>query len=123
MKNIKLFVIGCIGATSLLLTSCGSNSTESNSNTIAVSSTDTECIVSSTTSTNGTIVFDVTNDGSTVTEFYFLESDGQGIVGEVEDIGPGMTRSLAVKVSPGQYVTACKPGMKGDGIRATFDVK
>ena len=39
-------------------------------------------------------------------------------MGEVENIGPGLTRELIVELAePGTYVTACKPGMNGDGIR------
>ena len=48
--------------------------------------------------------------------------DGQRIVGEVENIGPGLTRELRVSAPAGTYVTACKPGMTGDGIRADFTV-
>ena len=46
----------------------------------------------------------------------------QSIVGEVENIGPGLTRELSVTVASGAYVTACKPGMTGAGIRADFTV-
>jgi iron uptake system component EfeO len=64
----------------------------------------------------------VTNGGSKVTEFYLYGDDGKRIVGEVENIGPGITRELVLKVEPGNYITACKPGMTGDGIRAPFSV-
>ena len=44
-------------------------------------------------------------------------------MGEVENIGPGLTRQLIVEVPDGgSYTTACKPGMVGDGIRAPFTV-
>ena len=71
---------------------------------------------------NGTLTFDVKNDGSQVTEFYLLGEDGLRIVGEVENIGPQLSRELVVNAPAGSYVTACKPGMKGDGIRADFTV-
>ena len=70
----------------------------------------------------GTDLTTVTNDGSKVTEFYLLADDGLRIVGEVENIGPGLKRDLVVKAAPGKYFTACKPGMIGDGIRAPFTV-
>ncbi len=64
----------------------------------------------------------MTNEGSNPTEFY-LYIGGEEIAGEVEDIGPGLTRTLTVDdVTEGDYVTACKPGMTGDGIRADFEV-
>jgi iron uptake system component EfeO len=64
----------------------------------------------------------VTNGGNKVTEFY-LYGTGDRIMGEVENIGPGLTRQLIVEVPDGgTYTTACKPGMIGDGIRAPFNV-
>ena len=64
----------------------------------------------------------MTNGGSKVNEFYLYGQDGLRIVGEVENIGPGITRELVLKVEPGSYISACKPGMVGDGIRAPFSV-
>jgi len=64
----------------------------------------------------------VTNTGSQVTEFYLLGEDGLRIVAEVENIGPQNTAPLTVNAPAGDYVTACKPGMKGEGIRADFTV-
>ena len=64
----------------------------------------------------------MTNGGSQVTEFYLLGDDGLRIVGEVENIGPGLTRDLVLTAAPGTYFTACKPGMVGDWIRADFAV-
>ena len=64
----------------------------------------------------------MTNTGSQVTEFYLLGEDGLRIVGEVENIGPSITPRLTVNAPAGTYVTACKPGMTGEGIRADFTV-
>jgi iron uptake system component EfeO len=89
---------------------------------ISVTSTDDGCEVSAAEAPAGTLKFDVTNEGSKVTEFYLLGEDGLRIVGEVENIGPQLSRQLVVSAPEGQYVTACKPGMKGDGIRADFTV-
>ena len=70
----------------------------------------------------GKIAFSINNGGSKVTEFY-LYAEGDRIMGEVENIGPGLTRQLIVEVPDGgTYTTACKPGMVGDGIRAPFTV-
>lgn len=92
------------------------------SNSIRVTSTDDECQVATSTAETGTIVFEVTNEGDEVTEFYLYAADGIGVVAEVEDIGPGVTRELVVDAAPGEYLTACKPGMSGEGIRAPFTV-
>jgi iron uptake system component EfeO len=93
-----------------------------NPRALTVQSTDAECKLSATSAPSGTLTFAVTNGGSKVTEFYLYGEDGKRIVGEVENIGPGITRELVLKVEPGNYITACKPGMAGDGIRAPFSV-
>ncbi|MDN5794496.1 MAG: peptidase M75 family protein [Intrasporangium sp.] len=89
---------------------------------LAVTSTDDRCDVSAQQAPSGNLVFTVKNDGSKVTEFYLLGQDGLRIVGEVENIGPGLTRDLVVQAAAGTYFTACKPGMVGDGIRSSFTV-
>jgi iron uptake system component EfeO len=68
------------------------------------------------------VKFTVKNADSKVTEFYLYKENGTSIVGEVENIGPSLSRELVVTVAPGTYVAACKPGMKGDGIRVDFTV-
>jgi iron uptake system component EfeO len=90
--------------------------------TVTVTSSDDACKLSTTKVGSGTVTFEVKNTGSKVTEFYVYAEDGKRIVGEVENIGPGLTRDLVLTASPGTYVTACKPGMEGDGIRAEFTV-
>ncbi len=64
----------------------------------------------------------ITNNGTKVTEFY-VYGEGDRVLGEVENISPGLQRKLVVQLSePGTYKTACKPGMIGDGLRADFVV-
>ena len=89
---------------------------------MTVQATDTECKLSATSAPSGTLTFAVTNGGTKVNEFYLYGEDGKQIIGEVENIGPGISRELVLKVTPGSYVTACKPGMSGEGIRAPFSV-
>ena len=89
---------------------------------VTVSATDTACTVSAASAPSGNLSFSVTNAGTKVTEFYLLAADGMRIVGEVENIGPGLSRDLVLTAAPGRYLTACKPGMVGDGIRAPFTV-
>jgi iron uptake system component EfeO len=95
---------------------------DSDKGPIAVTSSDTECELSSTTAESGTVTFKVKNTGSKVTEFYLYAEDGKQIIGEVENVGPGLSRELVATIAPGKYVSACKPGMTGDGIRDDFTV-
>ncbi len=113
-----------------LLAACTDNvQTQSSSNesgpsgrALTVQATDDACTVSAPAAPSGNLTFSVTNGGSKVTEFYLLGADGLRIVGEVENIGPGLSRDLVVTAAPGSYYTACKPGMVGDGIRGVFAV-
>jgi len=89
---------------------------------IQVTAADDSCEVGAAEAPAGKITFSVRNAGNKVTEFY-LYGAGDRIMGEVENIGPGLTRDLIVEVPDGgTYTTACKPGMVGDGIRAPFTV-
>jgi iron uptake system component EfeO len=90
--------------------------------TISVTSTDTSCRLSTDKAPSGNLVYKVENAGNKVTEFYLYGEDGLRIVGEVENVGPGLTRDLVLDVPPGKYVPACKPGMVGKGIRTDFTV-
>lgn len=108
----------------LALAACSgaADAQEGTGGAIAVSATDTTCEVARTTAPAGTIEFTVTNAGTTVNEFY-VYAEGDRIVGEVENIGPGLTRTFHVALAqPGTYETACKPAMVGDGIRGEFTV-
>ena len=93
-----------------------------NPRALAVQATDSACSLSAAEAPSGKLTFTVTNGGAKVTEFYLLGEDGLRIVGEVENIGPGLSRDLVLTAGPGSYFTACKPGMVGDGIRAPFAI-
>jgi iron uptake system component EfeO len=89
--------------------------------TIPVEATDDACKVTPTTAPAGSITFAVTNKGTKITEFYLYGPDDK-VISEVEGIGAGITRTMTLQVQPGKYTTACKPGMKGKGIRGEFTV-
>ena len=89
---------------------------------VTVNATDTGCELSATEGTTGANTFVITNNGNKVTEFY-VYGEGERVMGEVENISPGLHRKLIVQLTePGTYQTACKPGMIGDGIRGDFKV-
>ena len=89
---------------------------------ITVNASDGSCELSGTAGKTGANTFVVTNNGNKVTEFY-VYGEGERVMGEVENISPGLQRKLIVQLSqPGTYQTACKPGMIGDGIRADYTV-
>ncbi|TRW78265.1 peptidase M75 family protein [Mycolicibacterium sp. 018/SC-01/001] len=89
---------------------------------VTVNASDNSCELSGTEGKTGANTFVVTNNGNKVTEFY-VYGEGERVMGEVENISPGLQRKLIVQLSqPGTYQTACKPGMIGDGIRADYKV-
>ncbi|MEC3975967.1 iron uptake system protein EfeO [Amycolatopsis sp. H20-H5] len=89
---------------------------------IRVEATDTACAVSASTANAGNVTFEITNKGTKVTEFY-LYAEGDRIMGEVENIAPGLNRRLIVEVADaGKYQATCKPGMAGNGIRSDFTI-
>ncbi|MFW0784554.1 iron uptake system protein EfeO [Gordonia sp. CPCC 206044] len=89
---------------------------------IAVTSTNDACELDGTDAQTGDVSFKVTNNGSKVTEFYVYGNNNR-VLGEVENIGPGLSGNLTVEVTdPGTYTVACKPGMVGTGIREEISV-
>jgi iron uptake system component EfeO len=121
----SLLLPATLAAAALALTGCAGNDDAeagSGASGITVNATDTACELSATTAPAGQVKFTVTNSGSKVNEFY-VYGENDKVVGEVENISPGLTRDFVVDLSePGTYQSACKPGMAGDGIRADFTV-
>ncbi|MFE1645474.1 iron uptake system protein EfeO [Microbacterium sp. P01] len=115
--------VTAVAALALALAGCVAKADVAATDALTVTSTDAACDVSSTTVTSGTLAFDVKNAGAQTTEFYLLAEDGLRIVGEVENVAPGASRTLTVVAQPGEYFTLCKPGMVGQGVgRASFSV-
>lgn len=121
MKS-TLATLSVLSIAALTLGACASDPADSEaSGDLTVAATDSKCTVSASKLEAGPSTFKVTNKGSKVTEFY-VYADGDRIMGEVENVGPGLTRNLVVDLPKGKYEGACKPGMIGDGIRQTLTV-
>lgn len=124
IRNTRTALAAAAVAVPLVLTGCTDNTkaADTSGGAIEVVSSNTECKVSASSVPSGNLNFAVKNEGTEVTEFYLLAADGLRILGEVENIGPGLTRNLVVTAPAGTYTTACKPGMEGDGIRTALEV-
>jgi len=105
----------------LLLVGLGACSSDDTKGAIDVTATNDKCTVAKTDLRAGSSTFAVKNDGDDVTEVY-VYAKGDEVKGEVENIGPGTSRDLTVDLTAGEYEVACKPGMKGDGIRTKVSV-
>jgi len=107
-----------------LLAACGGQSAGSSepATTVAVSATDTACTPAASTVAAGPVTLAVTNEGTETTELYVYAADGS-IVGEVEDVTPGLSRDLSVTLQAGTYTLACKPGERDPGVRTALTVR
>lgn len=126
MKKKLFAATGLALCSTLLLSGCVQKQAETETaagNVLTVSSTADACEVSAATATSGNVSFTITNDGQQTTEFYLLGADGLRIAAEKENIAPGSSAELTVSLQPGDYFTACKPGMRGANIgEAPFSV-
>jgi iron uptake system component EfeO len=127
VRTPKILALVAVGTLSGALAACGGDKSGDGTaaagaaGPIAVKATDTTCDVAKNTLDAGTHVFSITNSGGKVTEFYVYAA-GDRVMGEVENITPGLSRELRVELPAGTYQTACKPGMIGQGIRAALTV-
>ena len=97
----------------LLLAACGSGSgTESaegggGAGAVAITITDDGCTADPTTVAAGSTTFDITNSGaSAVTEAELVNAGGR-IVGERENLTPGLSASFSLDLEAGDYTVQC----------------
>ncbi|MGV9457148.1 iron uptake system protein EfeO [Streptomyces sp. NPDC003635] len=120
MRPARLSAVAAVAAAALTaLTGCTEKG-DGGEGVVNVTATDDKCEVSTTEFPAGHVELAIENKGSKVTEVYILFPDDR-VVTERENIGPGTKQRVTAEVKPGDYQIACKPGMKGDGIRQ--DVK
>lgn len=118
MRPARLTVVtaAAVAAALTAVTGCSEKSDASGEGVIKVAASDTACEVSAKEFPAGKVTIEVENKGSKVTELYVLFPDDR-IVTERENIGPGTKATITAELKAGDYEIACKPGMKGDGIR------
>ncbi|MFD3887293.1 iron uptake system protein EfeO [Streptomyces microflavus] len=102
-------------AVAVTLSGCTQKATSYGS-AVSVTASDSACEVSTSEFPAGHVTLALENKGSKVTEVYVLFPDDR-IAAERENIGPGTKATLVTELKAGAYEIACKPGMKGDGIR------
>ncbi|MGW0553102.1 iron uptake system protein EfeO [Streptomyces sp. NPDC002926] len=124
MRPVRLSVVTAAATVAALtaVTGCAEKSdAKGGDGAVQVTAKDDSCEVSKKEFPAGHVQLDIENKGSKVTEVYLLFPDDR-IVSELENIGPGLKRKLTAEVKAGTYEIACKPGMKGEGIRQTVTV-
>ncbi|MER5587479.1 iron uptake system protein EfeO [Streptomyces asoensis] len=124
MRAARLSVVTAVTAVTALaaVTGCTSKSdAKDGDRVIGVTATDSTCVTSKKEISAGHLELAIENKGSKVTEVYILFPDDR-IVSERENIGPGTKQRVTAEVKAGDYRIACKPGMKGTGIRQNLKV-
>jgi iron uptake system component EfeO len=101
-----------------LLAACSVNAADSSAE---VTGTDDACTITRDIIGAGKIEFDFTNTADDVSELYVLRANGD-VVGEVENVTTGTSRTLTVDLVAGDYQIQCKPGQTGDGFTSSFVV-
>jgi iron uptake system component EfeO len=118
MRPARTPVVAAISALTTItaVAGCAEKSDAKDSGAIQVTATDHKCDVSKTSFPAGHVKLAVKNEGSKVTEVY-VYAPGDRIVTERENIGPGTSSTINAEIKTGSYEIACKPGMRGHGIR------
>jgi len=123
MRAVRFSVVTAATAVAALtaVTGCAQKSDGKGEGAVEVVAKDDACEVSKTKLPAGHVELAVQNKGSKVTEVYVLFPDDR-IVAERENIGPGTRATITAEIKAGSYEIACKPGMKGHGIRQKIEV-
>ncbi|MEU8625679.1 iron uptake system protein EfeO [Streptomyces sp. NPDC048669] len=123
MRAVRLSVVTAAATVAALtaVTGCAEKSDGKGDGAVQVIAKDDSCEVSKKKLPAGHIELAVQNKGSKVTEVYVLFPDDR-IVAERENIGPGTRATITAEIKAGSYEIACKPGMKGHGIRQKLEV-
>ncbi|MEU4897087.1 iron uptake system protein EfeO [Streptomyces sp. NPDC044780] len=118
MRAARTSVVAAVSAltTITVVAGCAQKSDAKGAGAVQVTASDSACEVSRTSFPAGHVKLAVENKGSKVTEVY-VYAPGDRIVTERENIGPGTRASINAEIKAGSYEIACKPGMKGHGIR------
>ncbi|MFI5974779.1 iron uptake system protein EfeO [Streptomyces sp. NPDC051452] len=122
MRAARLTVTAAVATAALTaLSACTAKSDAKGGDAIQVTAADSKCETSATSVPAGQVTLQIENKGSKATEVEILFPDDR-IVSEKENIGPGTRYTLTAEVKAGSYEIACRPGMKGHGVRQKLDV-
>ncbi|MEU4109441.1 iron uptake system protein EfeO [Streptomyces sp. NPDC027717] len=122
MRAVRPITIAATAAAALTaLSACTAKSDAKDGDAIQVTAADTRCDTSAKSVPAGQVTLKIENKGSRATEVEIVFPDDR-IVSEKENIGPGTKYTLTAEVKAGSYEIACRPGMKGHGVRQKLDV-
>ncbi|MDX2595968.1 MULTISPECIES: iron uptake system protein EfeO [Streptomyces] len=122
MRAVRLTVTAATAVAALTaLSACTAKSDAADGDAIRVTAADAKCETSTKSVPAGQVTLKIENKGAKATEVEILFPDDR-IVSEKENIGPGTKYTLTAEVKAGSYEIACRPGMKGHGVRQKLTV-
>ncbi|MFF3633930.1 iron uptake system protein EfeO [Streptomyces sp. NPDC002250] len=122
MRAVRLTVTAATAVAALTaLSACTAKSDAEDGKAIEVTAADSTCDTSAKSVPAGQVTLKIENKGSKATEVEIVFPDDR-IVSEKENIGPGTKYTLTAEVKAGTYEIACRPGMKGHGVRQKLTV-
>ncbi|MEV5983954.1 iron uptake system protein EfeO [Streptomyces sp. NPDC052051] len=122
MRTVRLATVAAVTAAALTaVTACTAKSDAKDGEAITVTAADSTCETSTKSVPAGQVTLKIENKGSKATEVEIVFPDDR-IVSEKENIGPGTKYTLTAEVKAGEYEIACRPGMKGHGVRQKLTV-
>ncbi|MET8945066.1 iron uptake system protein EfeO [Streptomyces sp. NPDC004542] len=122
MRAVRLTVTAAATAAALTaLSACTAKSDAKGGEAIQVTAADSTCETSTKSVPAGQVTLKIENKGSKATEVEIVLPDGR-IISEKENVGPGTKYTLTAEVKAGSYEIACRPGMKGHGVRQKLTV-
>ncbi|MCX5420358.1 iron uptake system protein EfeO [Streptomyces sp. NBC_00078] len=123
MRAARLSVVTAVVTAAALtaVTGCTEKSKGDGDAAVKVTAADSTCDTSAKSVPAGQVTLSIENKGSRATEVEILFPDDR-IVSEKENIGPGTKYTLTAEVKAGAYEIACRPGMKGHGVRQKLTV-
>jgi iron uptake system component EfeO len=114
-RRAPALALGCALLPALFV-ACGDDDDASSAGAqkVAITLTDEGCSPTAIEAKAGTITFEVTNKGGdAVTEFEVMQNGK--VLGEVENISPGLNGHFTVNLSAGSYTTKCPGGSQNQG--------
>ncbi|MFE3634354.1 iron uptake system protein EfeO [Streptomyces sp. NPDC059168] len=122
MRAVRLTVTAATVVAALTaLSACTAKSDAEDGRAIEVTAADSKCETSAKSVPAGQVTLKIENKGTKATEVEIVFPDDR-IVSEKENIGPGTKYTLTAEVKAGTYEIACRPGMKGHGVRQKLTV-
>lgn len=126
MRPLLPSLLAVVALTTACGGSSGSTTARASTGPITITAGDKTCGVAATSLPAGRTEFTVRNTGAQTTEVYVYGKSAAGdydaVLGEIENVGPGLTRKMSATLSGQTVEFACKPGQQGAGIRARLDV-